>query len=373
MPDSINLNPRNQENLGLDSHGYLLNTTKNQELERYLRLDLGENVLGCNPKVKQYFKNLESQILNRYADPSAARLATAIAEQNEIRASNVLVANSSDDLIVFLASSMLDEHRVAAVIHPTFFRYAEVSMSFGAKVQHFYTRKTENYTFTLGLINQVISEIRKKNISVLWLCNPVNPTGNLVEMKMIINLIKRTSATIILDEAFVEYCDSQFAFQTAQLIREYKNLVVLRTFSKTYGLAGVRVAYLLAHEDTVIKLKQLRSSLAMTSHLAQEIAVVAIQDQEWVETMKIEVANLREVTRKEIRQLHSYELGGDSRTNVYLLRHKRKNLYAELKQRGILVSDFSSVQGLEGMQFVRITIGTIDQNTQLIRALKEIA
>lgn len=366
------LNTKSKKYILKNHSGYLSPKTKNEDLSKFLRLDLGENLLIDNNNVKDILKNLNCDTLQHYADPYGYKVKNTISTIEKCQIEEILLANSSDELISFLGSIFLDNQSVTTLVYPTFFRYLEVSEYNEANIEKVFTEEESKYQVTKEILEKIINKSNSKNSKLIWIPNPSNPTGNLMSVDYIEKIVQNTNSIVVVDEAFIDYCEDKEKYSAIKLINKYQNLIVLRTISKGLGLAGVRFAYLVSNKENIEKLTSLRSTLSMTSNLIQEIASISIQANdgflESIRKTKFE----REKILKEIKSLKNLIIGGESKTNIFLLRHKSKNLYEELKIRQILVADFSNVEGLENKNYCRITIGDKIANEKLISALKEI-
>lgn len=352
--------------------GYVSKDQKVDSLSAYKRLDLGENLLGCSPMVLSYLKTLTSNDLRYYADPSGTKLKTTISRLYGIKNENVTLGNSSNELIDYLPKMVLELKDKVLVITPTFFRHIESSMAAGGSVVYLTLREEDGYCYTKALIAKIIDQIRRLHIKLVWICNPNNPTGTVLDIQHIEEIVKSTKALAVLDEAFYEYYDLANNNSGIRLIQKYQNLIVLRTLSKAYGLAGLRLGYALAHEKVIKKIEQYRNTLLMTSSLVQKIAVAALQDQKWLRQTVSKTKQLRGKLEEDLSKIPDLQLVPGSKANIYLLRHKQKNVYEELLRKGVLTADFRQSKGLENKNYVRVTVGNERENRKLLSILKTI-
>lgn len=367
------LNTKSRKYISKNHRGYLSPKTKNEDLKEYIRLDLGENLLIDSKTIKDILANINCDTLQHYADPYGLKVKNIISKLDSCDIGEILLANSSDELINFLASIFLDNQSISTLIYPTFFRYIEVSEYHEAKLKKIYTHENDNYQITEEILEEIIELDNSSTKSkLLWLSNPTNPTGNLITLDYIERIVKNTNYIVIVDEAFIDYCEEKEKYSAIKLVKKYRNLIILRTISKGIGLAGVRFAYLVSNKVNIEKFTTLRSTLSMTSNLIQEIICLALQSNETILSSIKKTKEEKETVLQAIKSLKNFVIGGNSETNIFLLRHKNKNLYEELKIRQILVADFSNVEGLENKNYCRITIGDKIANEKLIIALKEI-
>jgi len=351
----MNLNLLTNYYLNQQVSGYVSKDQNQKKLNQYLRLDLGENLLGCSPKVFSSLKNLNQKDLNYYADPSGEKLKNKIADVYSLNKSNVILANSSNEIIEYLPKMVLNPKEKALIILPTFFRFIESTLSAGGKIVY---RKR---------IKKDLSDIK-----LIWLANPNNPTGTVLYLDRIENILKKTKALVILDEAFYEYYDLTNKDSGVNLINQYPNLIVLRTLSKAYGLAGLRLGYALAHKKTIKLIERCQNTLLMTSSVVQKIALTALEDQGWLKKTVNQTKKLRNQVLETVKKNPDLHLLGESQTNIYLIKHKRKDIYQELKKRGILTADLRNEKGLEKQKYVRVTVGNEQDNKKLLKVIKSL-
>ncbi|MET1015076.1 MAG: aminotransferase class I/II-fold pyridoxal phosphate-dependent enzyme, partial [Paenisporosarcina sp.] len=206
--------------------------------------------------------------------------------------------------------------------------------------------------------------------TVVWLCSPNNPTGNLIQQAKLDQFISNVSpeVLIVLDEAYVEYITDKEYRNSITYLPKYKNVVILRTFSKVYGLASFRIGYAIAHEELIANLDPLREPFNTTS-LSQGVAIAALSDQSFVE-------HSRAVNKQGIAQFESFCLKHNlfmypTQANFVLIDIKTDSdkIFEELMKKGFIVRSGNAL-GVPG--FIRITIGSIEQNTELIEKLTEI-
>lgn len=351
----MNLNRLTNHYLNQQVSGYVSKDQNQKKLDQYLRLDLGENLLGCSPKVLDSLKNLSQNDLNYYADPSGEKLKKKIADLYSLNHSNVIIANSSNEIIEYLPRMVLNPKDKVLILLPTFFRFIESTLSAGGKIV--YGKR----------IKQDLS-----NIKLIWLANPNNPTGTVLPLKEIEKILKKTKALVVLDEAFYEYYDLTNKDSGVNLINKYPNLIVLRTLSKAYGLAGLRLGYALAHKKTIEFIERCQNTLLMTSSVVQKIAMVALKDQAWLKKTVSQTKKLRNQVLEAIKKNSNLHLLGESQANIYLVKHKKKDIYQALKKRGILTADLRNEKGLEKQRYVRVTVGNEQQNKKLLKVIKSL-
>lgn len=369
--ENMKLNTITSKYLKNKVSGYLSKDQNFDDLSKYLRLDLGENLLG-NANVANALRFIDKAILSCYTDPSNSKIKRIIASLYNVSTHNITISNNSNEIIDFLPRMTTDESSKSIVVIPSFYRFYEASLLMQGKVIYLELSKDNRFKPDSMLIDKLCNLAKKNNAALIWICNPNNPTGDVYEQEYIERIVKNSPSLVIVDEAFFEFYDPEHKKSAIKFIHKYENLIVLRTLSKAYGLAGLRFGYALAHPKTIETIENYRNTMLMTSGLIVNLAMAALMDQAFIQKTALETRKLRENLFREISKLKNLELGADTKTNIYLLRHKTKDLYEELLKRNILTADFRKSKGIENMGYARITVSNEETNKKLLNALKEI-
>jgi histidinol-phosphate aminotransferase len=298
---------------------------------------------------------VEGVALNRYPDGSARKLKAALASYCGIDAGNVVVGNGSDELIGLLVSAF--GKRGVAFYEPTFSMYKAYCENLGRPYR------------ALGLDEsfQAAVQPQAEEAGLVFLCSPNSPTGNTLDESRLLQFAQRCAGVLVVDEAYFEYCGTT----AASLLARFERLVVLRTLSKAWGLAGLRVGYALASRDIVAKLDAARSPFNVNA-LSQELAARAVADEEG--KMRENVA--RTVQNREYLQGELERRGFapmPSQANFLCVRcpSDAAALYGNLLERGVAVKNVSGQPALEGC--LRVSIGSREELDALLRAIDAIA
>ncbi len=351
--------------------GYLSKDQRSDDLHKYLRLDLGENLLAkC--KLANKLQAIKQENLVYYSDPSNSKIKQQIAKLYGLSRGNIMIANSSNEIIDLLPRMLIGKKSKVIVITPTFFRYLDSSLKAGGKLIRISLKQEAKYYPTPEIIDEICKASTHYQASIIWICNPNNPTGEVYQLEDIEKIVNVSSGLVVVDEAFYEYYDLKNKDSAINLISKYPNLLVLRTLSKAYGLAGLRLGYALGHPKTISIIENYQDTLLMTSNLIIKLASLALSDRDYLKISIEETQKQKIWLYSEISKLSNLEIGADTKANVYILRHKNKDLYQELLKQNILTADFRKAEGLEGSGYVRITIGNQDKNQLLLNALKEL-
>jgi histidinol-phosphate aminotransferase len=320
-----------------------------------LRLDFNENVCGCSPRVLARLVSLTQEDLARY--PERVPVEAVVASFLGLRREEVLLTNGVDEAIHLLCETYLEPGDEALVVVPTFSMYAIYAAATGARV---ISIPAADFHFPLQLLLANLSA-RTRLIAV---ANPNNPTGTIASAKDLLNLASRApQAALLVDEAYYEFCGQTLIHEVAR----NSNLFVARTFSKAYGMAGLRIGILAGPAEQIRMVRRVSCPYNL-NQVALKVLPEALADQEYVSWYQEQVRQSRKMLEQEFRALHVPYW--TSYANFVLARFgERKNTFVQgMRQRGILVRDRSSDPGCEGC--VRITVGTTEQTARLLEAIR---
>lgn len=325
-----------------------------------IRLDFNENTNGPSPKVIRAIQEMNGESVSMYPDP--APLKEKLAFFLNLKKEQVLLANGSDEAILLTLYSFLERGDRIIIPDPTFSIYELYAASIGADI-----KKVEyNADFTFPT-KKIISEIIPKTRMII-LVSPNNPTGTVIarrDIEEIIKKAKEVGCLVVLDEAYWQY----YGKTNYDFITKYDNVVVFQTFSKAYGLAGVRVGYAVAQESIISVLEKLRPPYTMNI-TAITAATVALDDQEYVDSYVKEVSEAKKIIEKFAREnsLMMYPTG--SNFCIMKVGDKNKEIIASLKEKGILLRELKDSELLRGC--MRVGIGNRQEMQTVINALKDI-
>jgi len=320
-----------------------------------LRLDFNENTVGCSPRVRAAITRMRSHQAAMYPEYEAPR--RALARYFRVTPDELLLTNGADDALRLLTDAFLERGRHALIVEPTFPMYGFNVRLAGAGLKHL--RYDSEMRFPLDAVCDAL----KLRPAVFFLPNPNNPTGTLVKLPELQTVLKAARKTVVVvDEAYWEFSGTT----ALGWIRRYPNLVVVRTFSKAAGLAGLRIGCLLANRTLTAALRRAQPPFPVNS-AALAAAVAVTQDAASVRAYVREVKIARELLSTALARLgvRTFPSGG----NFLLVDFGRQAaaLLAGLQRNGILLRDGGTHWGRAGL--VRITVGTRAQTQRLIRVL----
>ncbi|MCS7142857.1 MAG: histidinol-phosphate transaminase [Aigarchaeota archaeon] len=314
--------------------------------DQIVRLDTNASPYYPKGVINSVCRSVSKIRLNHYPDTSYASLRHYISCYAGVGPDNVIPTNGADEGIDIVTRAFVEKGDEVLAPHPTYSYFRVSSEIQGAE----FIRIDSDDKFRID-IGALISRASERT-SLIFLCNPNNPTGQSLPMREVERICSSVEVPVLVDEAYYEYCGTS----AAPLIEKYQNLIVVRTLSKAFGLAGIRIGYLLASEETVDLLNKVRppNSLGV---LNIAIAERALRDPQFVKRFVERIAGVREWLYRELASIKSLEVF-PSRTNfllVRLLKGDSQDLWTRLLKRGLVVRRFASDPMLRNC--LRITIG----------------
>lgn len=304
------------------------------------------------------------QGLNRYPAPQPAALVESLAAMYGVNEDSLIVGRGADDAIDWITRAFCEAREDAVIICPPTYGMYEVSSRLqGAEIAEVPTTREEGFQPNVGKILDAVTPKTK----LVFICSPNNPTGDVVPFETIERLAKALwgKSVLVLDEAYIEF-SAQTSF--AAKLKEFPNVIVLRTLSKAYGLAGARCGVALAHPEIIQVLQKVRAPYPISFPALETIEQALAKKAECADRVRETIAR-REVLRNELSKLTCVTEIFPSQANFLLLQTKSaRDFVAACLESGVVVRDRSRDAGLADC--VRITVGSPEENEALLRSLK---
>ena len=322
-----------------------------------LRLDFNENTLGASPRLLQCLRELTLAELARYPERESVEL--TLAEFLRVRPQELLLTNGVDEAIHLICETYLEPGDQAIIVVPTFAIYELFVGATGAKAIPVLAQ--QNFAFpTEGVLANLNDGTR-----LVMIANPNNPTGQVASRGDLLRIAHSApQAAILVDEAYFEFYGETLLDQIGQL----SNLFVARTFSKAYGLAGLRIGALMGSAEQIRAVRRVASPYNVNA-VALACLPIALDDQDFVQRYVDEVRQGRERLQNELRSLGIRYWRSYANFVLANLGQQHRAFVNEMRRRGVLVRDRSQDPGCEGC--VRITVGSAEHTDQLVSAIRE--
>lgn len=323
-----------------------------------VKLNTNENPYPPSPAVMRVLAEIKAEQLRRYPDPLGTAFREAAAEVNTVRPENIMCCNGGDDLLSIAFRAFCDENRPVAYPVPTYTLYPVL-----ANVQNC---KAIEIPFDDEF--NLPAKLASTGAALTIVCNPNAPTGSFVSIEELASLadeLNRQRRVLLIDEAYVDFAQRN----CTSLVKDFDNVIILRSLSKGYSLAGIRFGYAIAQAELIAGLIKVKDSYNVDA-VAIAVATAAIKDERYFKENVEKVRVERSRVTQELRAM-GFEVA-ESQSNFVLAACKNcaaAEVYERLVQQNIYVRYFA-YPGLEDR--LRISIGTPEQNDKLLEALEEI-
>ena len=345
-----------------------------EELERELgisnsvKLASNENPLGPSPKAVEVIRRLAAGI-NFYPDGGGYALSQRIADEHGLKAGNITLGNGSNDILELVTRAYLTPQQSAVFSEHSFAVYPIVVQAVGARANVAKALPENHDTMPLGHDAQAMVDSIDADTRIIFIANPNNPTGTWLEPDVLEDMFRQIhdDVIIVLDLAYTEYMSRELRPPIKAWLEKYPNLVITQTFSKVYALAGLRIGYALSNPEIAGVLNRVRQPFN-TNLLAQAAALASLDDRDHV----LESVALNEQGKAFLQE--SFDLIGlqylPSMGNFIAVNVKQDGLalYQKLLLEGVIVRPVANYAMPE---YLRVTIGTADQNVRFVDALKK--
>ncbi len=322
-----------------------------------------------------------------YPDLYCLALRERIAEAESVGVDNILCGNGASELIYSYAFALAGERRAyqcnptaavgqranickpapnqcksALVVSPTFCEYETALRAAGIDIERYMLRESDGFRLTDDILSLDFTRC-----SALFVCSPNNPTGITVEPRLLYALAER-SERLFCDICFLDLTETPELYDIPRIVRDYSNVTLLRAFTKSYAMAGVRLGYTLCGDRDFLVEMSRYASCWNVSTLAQTAGIAALDCDGWLDDSVRYISNERARLAGELSALGIKVYPGEA---SYLLLYSELPLAELLRERGIIVRDCSNYPGLDG-RYLRIAVRTRDENSRLIAAMREI-
>ena len=338
-------------------------------LEDVLDYSSSINPLGPSPRALDAIKTSFGQV-PFYPDSDSSVLREAIARRFGLGKGNVVIGNGSTEPIYLFAEVFMNAGDRAVIVEPTFGEYERAVRKVGGRVKH----------VVLGRGFEFDADVVKRHLrgaKAVFLCNPNNPTSMLVrrgELIEVLEAAKSLNVLVFLDEDFIEFVDEEKQYSLVGEVERFPNLFVLRTFTKFYGLTGLRIGYGVASEEVVEVLCRAKMPWSVNC-FAQAAALAALADKEHARRTREVVRVERKFLMRKLSEIASFKVYPADANYIFFDVRKSGFTAAQLKarmlERGMLIRDCSSFWGLDEF-YVRVAVRTRQENKRLVAAFREV-
>ncbi|PGZ90827.1 histidinol-phosphate transaminase [Bacillus sp. AFS029533] len=323
-------------------------------LDKVVKLASNENPFGCSPKVFEELRNVVSKFAI-YPDGATEEISKKLANFLNIQPDQLIFGSGADEVIQMISRALLTKEHNIVQASQTFSQYAHHAVIEGAEVRPVPLVKGVHD------LDSMLAQV-DANTKIVWICNPNNPTGTYIGSRKLVEFLEKVPSTtfVVVDEAYVEYVSASDFPDTISLLNKFDNLIVLRTFSKAYGLASFRIGYGIGNSKLIQELNIARLPFN-TSMLSQVAAIAALEDQVFIK-------NCVEQNKKGMEQYEEFfnsygiEYYPSQANFIFVSLENSQEIFKDLESKGYIIRAFPNG--------IRITIGTAAENEGLILHLK---
>ena len=336
------------------------------EVPYKVKLNANENPHGL-PKqiIEEIIENARNLQYSRYPNANSVKLSELISSYWGLNNSNIVIGNGSDELIDYLIKTFSEKGRRVITTAPSFAMYKIYSLVNSANFVQIPLNQND-FSFNE---EKILEEAKKTDSSIIFLAYPNSPTCNYFDEDKIITIIEESGCLVVVDEAYYEFGGRTFVSN----ISSYNNLAILRTFSKAYSLAGLRVGYLLSNPEIIQEVRKVKSPFNVNS-FSQLAALVVFEKRNILKENINKIIEERERLIIKINELSHFK-AHPSHTNFILVevgnKEKSDLIYNNLLEQGILVQNIYDPIFSVSRYFLRITIGNKEENDILIKGLTD--
>jgi len=331
-------------------------------LKEVIKLASNETSIGPSPLAIEAIKK-EIKNINLYPEGSSRLLREKIAQKLNLDKEMIIVGNGADNVIDLIGMAFINDGDEVITGEITFPAYETITKIMGGKL---ISVKLKDFSFDLEKIAQKINEKTK----IVFLCNPNNPTGTIVDKEAVDRFIKQVpeDVVIVFDEAYYDYVGDKNYPNSVSYALEGRNVIVLRTFSKIAGIAGVRIGYGIAKQELISYLRRVVNPFT-TNRLAQVAALASLDDEEHYRKVLNSNQEGKKYLYRELKEIDLFYLPTEANFIFIDLKGDSEVIFEKLLRKGVIIRP-GKTWGCPN--FIRVTIGTPYENEKFIQAIKEV-
>ena len=334
--------------------------------ERAIKLNTNENPYPPSPHISKVVQNFDYSRLNLYPDPDADSFREAASKLHDVHINNIVATRGGDELLRLIVTTFVDPGETIGMTSPTYSLYPVLAEIQDCPVTEI--ELTENWLIPTHFAEYMNS----MNVKLALLVNPHAPSGSFLKANEIDNLARKLNSILVVDEAYVDFV-AEGMESSIGLISKHPNLIVLRSLSKGYSLAGIRMGYGVGNEDLMKPIRTKTKDSYNLDQISQMIAELALKDQAYAKKTWVEIRKNREKMELELKAM-GFNIP-ESQANFLLATVPKPyaisayQLYEKLREREIFVRHFDTPR-LKNK--IRISVGLPEQNQELINTIDSI-
>lgn len=333
--------------------------------QQTIKLNTNENPYPPSPEVDRALAALTGASLRRYPNPTADPLRDALADLHDLDREQIVITHGGDEALRLALTTFVEPGAGFGMAEPSYSLYPVLAAIQDARVVRVNLRED------WSLPEDAAVQLNEADVQLTCIVNPHAPSGRLTSADDLRALAETLHGVLLIDEAYVDFVDPELEYSSLDLVRSCDNVLVLRTFSKGYALAGMRLGYLLGNAALIEPIVSKTRDSYNIDHVSQQVGLAAIRDQAYAQAGWRNVRDARAGLAASLGQLGL--TSAPSQSNFILVEvpapHAAESMYQALKARNILVRYFDA-EGLRNK--LRISIGTAQENAALVDALTDL-
>jgi histidinol-phosphate aminotransferase len=363
-----------------DEYALIEDLKRRHGLERVYRFDIGKHTDGYSDLIDGVLEEADlaglcRQNLVEYPDNHYRLLLQRMAERYGMGPECFFISAGLESVIDHVSRAFLHPGAHFLLPVPNFSVFEDFSLRLGARPLYVELAREDGFQWTPRTVERLAAALAARRPALVWISNPVNPTGQDLPLEWVAAVVEGAfehGAVVVVDEAYGEYTDrDEGIVSAASLLPQRPNLLVLRTFSKIHALPSLRVGYAMCSNPDIVKALELYRPMFPFSWFSLFVAQIAFVDEEHPAWARAKTARRRAELCRELEGLAGCQ-HLPSATNTIMLRRSgctADRLWQELARRGCLTANLNHIRGLEGEQFLRVTVRSGEDNRRLLAAL----
>jgi histidinol-phosphate aminotransferase len=278
-----------------------------------------------------------------------------IAQLYKCSEEQICLGNGSDELIE--AISRLNQKDSSLTVIPTFERLYEVNKKHNKKIRYIKLQHSDKFKYNDKVHSRLLSEIKKNKPGIVWLCTPNNPTGTIIDELYIIEIAECDNKTlVVVDQAFADFNKGSVDSSLALITKNFKNLILINSFSKTWGLSGLRIGFSISNSEAAKKIKS-ATVMFNVNTVALSLATKCLDEPEYRNSQFIKINDNFNKIKKQLMKKNRYEIVSNSNIGLFCIKHiKTTELHELLIANGILTKNLNKVEGMNNYGYCRVQV-----------------
>ena len=338
--------------------------------DAFLRFDLTEGVMWFKKDLEKWIKSMPLKSIIHY--PSGQKQnKELLARWLQVSPEHIVFGNGSDDLIELIAQTYINKQDEVVIPCPSFFKFTDSTFKAGGVVHYVHFSEKNEFEWSEEVSNKFLRVISREKVKIVWLASPNNPTGVTIPEPVLLKILK-TGKIVVLDKTPGSVDELH---DVVKKVKTFPNLIILSSFSKMFGMPGLRCGFVVANKHIIHALEQKYSSFHISGPIEWLVKRLLEKLTSQTSTEHVPKKFQKEKLRmeKELEKISHINIASTSKANFLLIRHiNGLDLFHKLMEQNILVTNLDNTPGLINRKYIRITIKSAMENNHLLKILRHI-